>query len=129
MCNSLHKNSKPIDKVGFGYKIVANDKNCFRGAFNSTIKFYTGEKYTWFKSYPKNQGFCFFLSKKEAERFNRRLLPTCYAFNVVKIQYSGGMGCHTERNSIKGAWKMALCKSFTILSQDHCPKKKLDKKK
>lgn len=137
MCNRLYEKSEKIKKEGFGYKIFSLDnKNCF----DETA--YSKQKNNWVKwghsfyeqtqmnkqkelihFIGKENGFCFFLTKKEAMKCLNRLQNIyLHKFNkhkIKKIQYKEGMGKHIEYQ-IDGdtPFEIGLCKQFKIMSRN-----------
>lgn len=120
MCNELHHDSTPINESGFGWKIFNVDK---QGNFYSLvfeIYFENGEA-QWNKEAKEGSGFCFFLTKEEAERAkiaweNRNTTVNCV---VKKIAYHGGLGKHQERSFIyPESFETALCTKFKVLEEE-----------
>lgn len=128
MCNSMHSEYVHIPKKGFGYKIFkANGDPCF--ADNVYCR-----THGWIKwddrlnrNYPfDNCGFCFFLTKKEAQRaldmWEQNYYTNDNHFNAVidpadrvirKIEYAQGICRQEESEMIDGIIvTMALCKAW-----------------
>lgn len=128
MCNLLHSDSKPIPENGFGYKIFTKGpKDSLVPVFGRSSYVKAKDWINWRPSLYWNDqrthietGFCFFMTKKEAEK----MLKACQgadrgSYNdccILKIQYRKGLGCHKEGGVITGKFfKTALCKGFKIL--------------
>ena len=123
MCNCLHSCSEPINEKGVGYKLFDGSYllgNVLTPLFGLRAPYCSRQDGSvhWLKNKSGN-GFCFFLTKKEAERLLRELQkgnnPIYKDTIVVKIKYSGGLGKHMENNIISGeSFETALCESFKI---------------
>jgi len=118
MCNSLHSNSVPIPKTGYGWKIVNIDREGNIYAAVLHVKYKSG-KDGIIKWDEKDGGFCFFLSKKEAIRAN---IAHVWPLNLeqkiikIKIRYGDGLGKHNETKFIGGySFEIALCKKFRFI--------------
>jgi hypothetical protein len=124
MCNKLHADAVPIKKTGFGWKIVGqsvkgNLSLCLRDVYISDFEGWI----SWAE--PPNdpippppcediKGFCFFPTKREAERCLRKW--GCSYNKIVRIQYRRGLGRHIERHMILGEkFDIALCKEFKFV--------------
>lgn len=129
MCNSLHHDSKPIPESGVGYKIMDKYYGEMKPVFGGKSRYWQGDD-GWIKWKPNfywdntadqsNYGFCFFRTKKGAER----LLADCRKIDrknytqclVKKIEYRKGLGCHEEGGVITGKFfTTSICKEFRIL--------------
>jgi hypothetical protein len=124
MCNELHENFKPIDKTGFGYKIFTYNpyarKYFYRPMFGDGSK-----KPGYIKGLNKwnpkigngGDGFCFFLSKKDAIRYR-----DYFEFSgrqIRKIKYRKGLGkVRHNRRDYGGMFTFSLCKEFKILENE-----------
>ena len=130
MCNFMHNDSVPIKKSGKGWKIFEKPQlswiklkpmaqlNARPYPINESIIW---EDYLFQPMYDqienKNEkGFCFFLTRKEAQRcFD----DWVYNHNCIirRIEYKQGLGKHNE-NGISGShlyYLVALTKEFKIL--------------
>jgi len=131
MCNSLHYDSKPIDKMGDGWKIFSKDfSRCgytLHPLFQSASPYISNrdKSVSWkSKFHLQGQGFCFFKTKEEAERTLKILMTQRSEVNgsrlyrdciVVKIRYYGGLGQHDELKMMMGqVFRTAICKRFRI---------------
>lgn len=122
MCNRLHSNSKLIPETGMGWKMF-----CIR---NFQVVSILGEEYRFDPNgaviwdgiaHKHSNGFCFFLTKEEAERANNlwnrysRYSKANRDTVVLKIQYYQGLGTHSEDNFISNeVINIALCKKFKL---------------
>jgi len=151
MCNFLHKNSTPITKRGVGWKIFRpclqsyqNSKDIRSlqsyqnsaspkhiGSLFSRSKYSTnkGRSVIWGYGY-FGDGFCFFLTKGEAEKALNLLIKSTRYENyshmgygisayssavIVKITYEDGIGQHLENNMVFDTnLKIAICKKFRV---------------
>lgn len=126
MCNFLHKNSKKIPKSGDGWKIFFTSKNGVLSTLFCSLK-YRKSKDCWIKWKPRNvylneekRGFCFFLTKRTADKairlfkkYNNDFYGNCYIF---KIKYNEGLGTHLEDGMIYGhRITIAICKQFKVV--------------
>jgi hypothetical protein len=138
MCNKLHNDSIPIEESGIAYKIFSRqsikksktgEKRLFKMTESSFNIHSIFEENTWIKwdskLYYDQDGFCFLLTKEEAE-----LLATAWSFwintsewvntsetkfEIRKIEYKNGLGKHLENGIIeKRPFLIALCKDFKI---------------
>jgi len=138
MCNFIHKRSKQIPERGVGWKIFV--KQPVITSFNSRYQaratmlhpLFRGGRYTtnkdgsvsWQNCWSHyGDGFCFFLTKKEAERTLNALQKAhdsggwCSYSNciVVKLNYYGGLGQHIEPKVMdRKRFRTAICKRFKI---------------
>lgn len=130
MCNSLHPDSKPLRrKNGIGYKLFDSEG----GPLTTKVTYKTdpdgftrwtqderldtkfGRKYLWPKS---GDGFCFFLSKREAIRAAKYWVSGDFfdtRVDVMKIEYENGLGSHIEKAFIENPIRIALCTGFKKL--------------
>ena len=129
MCNCLHKDSKPIPKVGVGYKLfhTYHDKSIKKGP-TSIVGLVLSDVYV--KEYKKQNikwlggnidgGFCFFLTRNDAFKAATQWGNRRYAgkTKVVKIHYSGGMGKHVDNGFTGLPLPIALCKQFRLHSSE-----------
>ena len=127
MCNKRHPDGVPIKKRGKGWKIFEVTPNSFYDNIHKERDIYTmisrdriffdedgvvryrKEKGGW------EDGFCFFLKKKEAERCLKGWLMS---FNCLlkQIYYYEGIERHQEDGIYHGKeYEIALCKSYRIL--------------
>jgi hypothetical protein len=120
MCNCLHADSEPILSFGIGWKLIfLNNKGLPVSVVDGVV--YTGEKIVWNpKRDPDGDGFCFFLTKKEADRVNNLHewggRSGVGSQRVVKIKYRLGLGKHIETHFIGGETiRIALCKEFEFV--------------
>lgn len=114
MCNTLHKDSKPILPSGYGYKIFSwvDGYLCPITSVWSGIKYKRDAYNKW--DMEKCDGFCFLLTLNEAKRLLGDWIPGVY--EIRKIHYYGGMGKHDEDFITgKSTYEIALCRAFTIL--------------
>lgn len=137
MCNNLHNKYTPIKETGFGYKIFTKNLNPKIRALSGFFKFskyYIGTLYIWDKymNYTfipdkYGDGFCFFLTKKEAVRClkeytkKRRLRSKSQDYKrmvIKKIQYFKGLGKQIEDHMVQGSYLITLCKQFKILREE-----------
>lgn len=117
MCNSLHPDSKPIPKTGYGWKIVNIDPqgNICTAVFHVKYKSGKDGMIKWDEG--DDGGFCFFLLKKEAVRANMAHTWSSHLEQkVVKIRYGNGLGKHNETSFVGSySFKIALCKEFRFV--------------
>jgi hypothetical protein len=120
MCNSIHNEHQPIPEKGFGWKIFeSKNKPCF--GFGNPYEF-DGQWVRWNKDFQAcGDGFCFFLTQKEAQRALDRWWDNFEANDVRgimdpsnrlirRIAYQGGLCRQQESNMIDGITvTMALC--------------------
>lgn len=127
MCNRRHRDGVPIKRHGIGWKIfdqttdsksgaLANLVTCFGGAPISPQK--SGLVKWKSKMAPDGEGFCFFLTKEEAERclvtLNSPINPI-----IKKLHFYGGIEKHQEVGIKSGySFETALCKSYRILTEE-----------
>lgn len=121
MCNLLHYDSKPIPAEGIGYKVFYDFyRQCF------SREDYSIDKDDWIRYCGGQDGFCFFLTKKEAMRmlssWRRNYRNGHHGIlnsnnrSIRKIAYRGGLGKAIENNLITNRYfTIALCKEFKIL--------------
>lgn len=122
MCNSLHKTSKAIPKSGDGWKIFRLvPSKPLMPLFSSTAYISNKDGSISYKDMlvGLGDGFCFFLTEREAKRAMKLLVelnPTKYSNLVaVKIKYNRGLGTHCEKHFISGKrFQVALCGNFRI---------------
>ena len=118
MCNFLHDKYSKIKPAGIGYKIFGpNQSPCFiDDSYQFEDKSGNNRWISWKKDYI-GDGFCFFVSKREAFRLLKEL--SYYGFSdhyVYTIEYSQGLGKHIENNiTVKKVYTTAICKRFQIL--------------
>ena len=119
MCNSLHSDSVPISKTGYGWKIVikGSNKEIISPVDRASYLKSKGGIITW--TGKEVNGFCFFLKKKEAIRTSKAydwMRISDARQIVVKIRYFKGMGKHIETYFISGhKVEIALCKKFQFI--------------
>jgi len=123
MCNTLHKGFKPIKESGIGYKIFNYYHPGIGPMFgwSSGIKFKLKSLNKWnLKLKPSGDGFCFFLTKSSAERYEKTFIipigsSSMYHREVKKIEYHKGLGKIRHRG-----WNsdntFSICKEFKILN-------------
>lgn len=131
MCNNLHPDSKKIPLSGIGWKIFypydlypfvdyPSKKTVLIALFTrSSYELNHGETAIWNSSMEANSGFCFFLSKEEAEKALIALKEYNDVFFkdsvIVKITYEEGLGSHEENSIINGkSFHTAICKKFRL---------------
>jgi hypothetical protein len=125
----LHGDSKLIPKTGFGYKIFERRESKLTPMCDS---FSFGKLGKWVKWDSdrfggKGIGFCFFLTKEEADRlllaWNKDTgIRKCI---IMQIEYNNGLGTHSEHNIMCGrSFQIALCREFRIV-KSWIPKAKL----
>lgn len=129
MCNQLHSDTIKIRKKGFGYKIIRKDKSIFRPMVFLTFKrsFLADDWNIWNPDkaiHYGDIGFCFFLSKREANKCLNVWLKRCIdeinydKYQIRKIQYEEGIGKHIESHIMKGFnFQIALCKKFKFMEE------------
>lgn len=143
MCNQLHTDSKPIPEKGYGWKIFYRDnrraswKRGYRSFMVHTNPPYVNKDsdsfYRYTAAFGHGDGFCFFLTEKEAIRTLRFYIDG-FSFNpnfssklkIKKIEYRVGIGKHKEniilRHNKKGiinkTFNIALCRRFKIVGED-----------
>ena len=123
MCNFKHYDSaskvQKIPKEGVGWKIF----DTFGGGLLSMVLWQsyrkTDQEIIWDNDL-FGDGFCFFRSKREANRCLQAWIPetdTGRSYTIKKIAYSGGLQSHLENRLISrsGSFRISLCKSFRIL--------------
>lgn len=127
MCNQLHRDTISIRKKGFGYKIIQKSKSKIRPMVNLRLSrsFLENDWNIWNPKkalYYGDIGFCFFLSKREANKcLNAWLKLTIdetnhYKYQIRKIQYAEGIGKHIESHIMKGFdFQIALCRKFKFM--------------
>jgi len=132
MCNRRHDDGVPIKKSGSGWKIFENSHHSIDDATHKEGDIYAMVKrhriffdVDGIVRYKREQGgwedgFCFFLKKKEAERCLKGWLAnTSYRINqcvLKKIHYYEGIERHQEKKICDGRkYEIALCKSYRIL--------------
>jgi hypothetical protein len=120
MCNNLHHDSKPIKEEGVGYKLVHKIGGEVYACVRDTS--YSKEKSIWDKQISRRDGFCFFLSYKEAKRAQkawswRPKSGSPRYPDIMRIKYYEGLGKHIEKNfivvaNLSPSPEIALCKEF-----------------
>jgi hypothetical protein len=124
MCNSVHLDTKPIKKTGVGYKLFATKLvgQRYRPIFTDRLykkKYYKGKKWViWNEA--SEEGFCFFLTKKEAQKLLNNLRKdedgSYENIKIKKIQYEGGLGKHWEDGITEKVFLIGLCTHFRIIN-------------
>lgn len=119
MCNKLHGNFKHIKKTGFGYKLFSYNYNpkarihYYRPMFPDGKESFKSEEINkWEPKFNRRgDGFCFFLTKKGAEKYQKNYL--CFRERTLrKIKYYKGLGkCR------HGSGTYSICKEFQILEE------------
>jgi hypothetical protein len=118
MCNFLHKDSTPIAREGYGWKLFEKDDstlislNKYTPNSENDMIHYNGVYYA-------GEGFCFFLLRREAivalKLWKQRILRISNP-HMHKIVYSNGLGSHIERGFIADMeLRIALCGDFKII--------------
>ena len=121
MCNKLHWNHEDISTEGHGWKLFGKGPGGRRQTlvFNEDYLSPVDGIVAYCEAIGDGDGFCFFLSKQEAERAKRAWNDyghmDCY---LEEIEYWGGKGQQTEEEFVK-AWsfRIALCKKFRIVEE------------
>lgn len=121
MCNNIHEIYKKIPEQGHGWKIFGPKGNpCFSG------QEYTNRRdgfIRWNKRESSGDGFCFFLTRKEARRALNELKSRLYVIMenpylrhlIKKIEYRKGLCKQQEPNMAEGVYEIALCKEFRVV--------------
>jgi len=137
MCNRIHEDSiVPKRKSGIGYKLFIPKNRNYPSSYYSIIinTHYKQDEDGWIRwdnslfceevlPTNVNLGFCFFTSKKEAEKSNllwnnrpgRYIISDLGFTEVHKIQYKKAFAKHMEPGFISPSVKISLCKEFKIL--------------
>ena len=113
MCNSLHKDSKPIPKTGKGYKLFAKHGTgtllplCFwKGSYSND----PNEGIKWIPRDNKDGGFCIFPTKKDAQFVKRHWakgagsIKIIYSTILTRVSYKDGKGRHAEFHLCKATY-------------------------
>jgi len=110
MCNRVHEQYEIIDEKGTGWKIFTKVNKSYATLFQSIpYKNYHGvpvreKEFSEWKTddpYDNELGFCFFLSRQEAENCLFAMVKFSYvAKEIVEIEYEGGMVKQMEENMI-----------------------------
>lgn len=127
MCNYLHLDSQPIPKSGKGWKIFERQKKRLLGLLGVEYVL-TNDWVKWDKEdeigglFPSGDGFCFFLTKEEADRVNGLWNRICTRQTiVVEIEYDEGLGTHTDKGMMGEDCpvEIALCKAFRVIGEGY----------
>lgn len=121
MCNNLHKNSKrnwerkfgDNKDYGIGYKVFCKHRKNKNILYPAVKKGYykIGEWIKWDQTLAvDSDGFCFFLTLKNAKKYTRFDGDT-----IRKIRYRKGIGYHLE--PCLDYIRVAICKEFKILEE------------
>lgn len=149
MCNSLHYNSQPIPKSGYGWKIfsvrdgvLGSMRDC--EDLESTYILSDKKYIVWEKIFEYNlielqraingmdMGFCFFRNFKDARIILKKWTASFprQKFICLKIKYEEGMGKHREDKIIDYTdVEVALCKKFSLFYPENAKKFKFKKRK
>ena len=117
MCNKLHGNFKHIKKAGFGYKLFSYNPKArihyYRPMFPDGRESFKSEDINkWDPKFNRRgDGFCFFLTKRGAEKYQKNY--SCFRERTIrKIKYYKGLGkCR------HGSETYSICKEFQILEE------------
>ena len=125
MCNRLHENSKPIKKSGKGWKVFSKQGKKLYTWFTGQVV-PLNKSIVWkdkFNGWDNGDGFCFFLTKKEAKRCLDNCVHDIKDDVILPITYSVGLGKHLEDGITKGKYLIALCKEYSIITSSITNKK------
>jgi hypothetical protein len=113
MCNNIHKeHTVPKRKSGKGWKLFSSRGSLVWGFYYRSR--YADEWIHW-DDYYRGDGFCFFFTKKEAERALREWNKiTINKGNYIhRISYENALCRQKEDKFITGeTFEIGLCKSF-----------------
>lgn len=125
MCNKIaapgERNCKEIPKEGYGWKLFHKsglnlyslmDDRCYDKDEDGWIQ--------WKEEYCTNKedGFCFFLDKKEAYRALLLWMQGYHWTTVKKIAYEEGIQERDESLFVGGkTWRVSLCRKFKIVEE------------
>ena len=106
----------PIPERGFGYRLVGIlfDQSPI---MRTPLKFDSDGWIRWDDRY-KGDGFCLFLTEKEAKRaadaWNRKIYVKLFSrVKLIKVEYRGGLGIRREHRFVGGKhFNIALCKEW-----------------
>lgn len=119
MCNYLHDDHEPIAETGKGWKLFSStdgktslvDYVHYQDAPDG-FTYWDINLHHVFKPGQPN-GFCFFLTKREAKRAAKVWGPKYTT--ILPIIYEEGLGQHREENFCIGeTFTIALCRSFKL---------------
>jgi len=118
MCNSIHEEHEKIPEKGVGWKIFDKRSIGLKPVWGFATKYqFDKDKSGWitwnvpFSSY--GDGFCFFVSYKEAVRAKKAAAFSENAM-IKKIEYEGGLCKQKENRFLDGEFEIALCKRFRV---------------
>ena len=130
MCNTIHTDKesrvRKIKPEGIGWKLFEQSKTIPVELLSlvSLISYDNCSPDGWIgwnsKMQPRESGFCFFKTKKDAEgalvkwqKYSTLRRNPC----MRKIKYSGGLVTQTERGFVGNLHpiRMGLCKSFKVI--------------
>jgi hypothetical protein len=118
MCNFIHTIHESIPEEGVGYKLFSKKGKEYKPICSGISYTFYGKFIKWNPIFT-GDGFCFFLTRKEARRAqkNWNKWDQTRKYRIKKIQYKKGI-CKQDQGGFtfyKAIYKTALCKEFRIL--------------
>lgn len=121
MCNRLHDGSEEIPTKGKGWKIFTSKNNLGMVLYNKYNKNGSGQ-IVW-SNETKGDGFCFFMTRKEARKAIKDWKSVTSGWkrepiSIKRIEYKQGLGKHLEDPFMYCKYyQTALCKEFKIIGK------------
>ena len=114
MCNSLHRDSKPIKKKGVAYKIVDKSDSEYKSLICKVI--YDNIIDGWITYNGREDGFSFIPTLEKAKEIAREWVSiACFNNNkiaVVEVEYKNGLGKHIEDQFVDSNPEILIAKAF-----------------